>query len=230
MSNRQLKKTPHNYLTSKLVHSKWNFWIHGPNLIFPVSLWLRKWHLHMVNCLSQKFRNCSLFLSFCQSHVESISKVSWLYLQNILPPSSFTTILIITTLGPSIITHLHALPNFATFPCLSVFFSAYIVMLSDYPWIISSFRWEPSLAPYYIWNETGTPWCGWLIHTSSDPCQPYWPHLTLLLLLSVHYSDLLSLFLIMLVTASDVSLIAIFCPCNSFLGRFFVAGSSQFRS
>ena len=117
MSKRQLKKTPHNYLTSKLVHSKWNFWIHGPNLIFPVSLWLRKWHLHMVNCLSQKFRNCSLFLSFCQSHVESISKVSWLYLQNILPPSSFTTILIITTLGPSIITHLHALPNFATFPC-----------------------------------------------------------------------------------------------------------------
>jgi len=123
VSNRQLKKKNQKQtkktricLTSKLVHSKWNFWIHGPNLIFPASLWLRKWHLHMVNCLSQKFRNCS-FLSFCQSHIESISKVSWLYLQNILPPSSFTAILIITMLGPSIVTHLDASPTFATFPC-----------------------------------------------------------------------------------------------------------------
>ena len=47
-----------------MVHSKWNFWIHGPNLIFPISLWLRKWHLHMVNCLSQ---NLGIVLCFSLS-------------------------------------------------------------------------------------------------------------------------------------------------------------------
>ena len=95
---------------------------------------------------------------------------------------------------------------FCYLPLPSVF-SAYIVMLSDYPWIISFFHWKPSLAPYYTWNKTETPWCGWLIHTISDPCQHYWPHLALLLLFSVHYSDLLPLFLIMLVTASDLWLL-----------------------
>ena len=97
-------------------------------------------------------------------------------------------------------------------------------MLSDYLWIISFFHWKPSLAPYYTWNETETPWCGWLIHTISDPCQHYWPHLALLLLFSVH-SDLLPLFLIMLVTASDLWLL--FSVSATLFWVIFVAAAAK---
>lgn len=65
---------------------------------------------YTVNCLSQKFRSCSLFLSFCQFHRQSISKFSWLHFQNIFPISSFIFTLTTTTLGQSIMTHLGTQP------------------------------------------------------------------------------------------------------------------------
>lgn len=71
-----------------------------------VFLWVRKWHLYTVNCLSQTFRSCSLFWSFCQSQRQSMNKSSWLYFQNIFSISSLIFILSSTTLGQSIRTHL----------------------------------------------------------------------------------------------------------------------------
>lgn len=164
--------------------------------------------------LKPKFRNCSCFSL-------SASPILNPYQQGLL---AFTSKIFFLLFIYCHLDHHHSwvhpleltwMRHLLLLPLTSVF-SAFIVMLSDYLYHIF-LPLKPSLAPYYTWNETETPWCGWLIHTSSWSLPTLLASSHISAVAFVHYSDL-PLFSSCLLLPSDLFLIAIFCSCNSFLG------------